>query len=474
MARSCLLEVIEAQRSYQLLVESDHLLLGDVAHAQVRAPLSAPATIAFGDSDPNLDAPSGLEVNGKCVTRAQLHPGDVLSLSATQTLTYTGIDTGILKFRLQGEYGVQPAAMQGPDATGGQGRGAFYSLLLVFLIALLSLPFWVPDFATKLPAPHDREQGSQARTHGLALEQWLSSGPLHAAHSAVSVACADCHVADKSPIPNEPCFACHTMERHFSREKTADHPLCVTCHKEHNEPGNLINADARLCSQCHNDMDTVRAVLTAGTQHNLHAFQHFDGQHPEFNPRVPPGNLNFNHKHHMAADLVEGKAALACADCHTPNGAGFKPVTFTEHCADCHRLDREGKREPWVHGNLAAVLLQFQTEVDAPIDAALALTNGDTCQQCHRVKLTSLEPTALQQATARWRLAMPTLNARFSHKRHEGRLACADCHAAKTSEQADDVLLPERRQCQSCHNQKAPEPLQQCATCHQFHRVSWE
>lgn len=475
MASSCLLEVIDSQRTYAVFIEADLLLIADQADAHVRAAVAAPLTIQLDHAQgPKLEAPEGVAINGVVQLRAHLQAGDQLALTPEQSLIFAGIDTGIFQFRLQGAYRPPSAQEGGPGRTTGQRKGAFFGLLLVFLLSLLSLPFWVPNFATQLPAALDREQGSRAVQSGLALEQWLSSGPLHAAHQTVTTGCADCHVEGTSTLPNEPCFACHTMERHFSREKTADHPLCVTCHKEHNEPNNLINGDGRLCSQCHNDMNAVRAVLTAGTTHNLKPFMHFDGAHPEFDPVLAPANFNFNHQAHLQKDLVAGEPALQCASCHEPNGAAFTPVQFAAHCADCHKLSREGKTEPWIHGNLAAVVMQFQAENDGPLDAALSLTNGETCQQCHRVKLTSLDPGSLQSASERWRLAFPSLNARFSHKRHEGRLACADCHNAAHSEQAEDVLLPSRAQCQSCHNQTAPQPLQECATCHRFHRVSWE
>jgi cytochrome c7-like protein len=61
-------------------------------------------------------------------------------------------------------------------------------------------------------------------------------------------------------------------------------------------------------------------------------------------------------------------------------------------------------------------------------------------------------------------LSMPALGqyegVAFSHKKHTGMsLECVDCHAAaKTSEQAADVLLPRDEVCAKCH---APAPIKE-------------
>jgi hypothetical protein len=76
-----------------------------------------------------------------------------------------------------------------------------------------------------------------------------------------------------------------------------------------------------------------------------------------------------------------------------------------------------------------------------------------------------------------WTVEPPTLTtlwmpkAYFTHARHTD-VKCTDCHAAKTSSFATDVLLPGIAVCQNCHGgEKATDKVPStCVDCHRFHR----
>lgn len=59
---------------------------------------------------------------------------------------------------------------------------------------------------------------------------------------------------------------------------------------------------------------------------------------------------------------------------------------------------------------------------------------------------------------------------RFDHGDHRTQ-ACADCHAARESTEAVEVLLPDSAQCQQCHGRPADHDvgLSTCTVCHRFH-----
>ncbi|MBY0510296.1 MAG: cytochrome c3 family protein [Rhodospirillaceae bacterium] len=121
------------------------------------------------------------------------------------------------------------------------------------------------------------------------------------------------------------------------------------------------------------------------------------------------------------------------------------------------------------------------------------------CAECHNILETKGatatnefgEPTAAPEATSvaakagvpvlpaekTWTVEPPTLTelwmpkAYFTHARHTD-VKCTECHAAKTSTSASDVLLPSIAICQSCHGgeKSADRVPSTCVDCHRFHR----
>ncbi len=93
------------------------------------------------------------------------------------------------------------------------------------------------------------------------------------------------------------------------------------------------------------------------------------------------------------------------------------------------------------------------------------------CATCHEVQKTSdLWQVKGVKLTRNW---LPP-NA-FSHADHRAE-ECSDCHAAETSAQASDILIPHIDTCIECHDDRPGEALvnSQCSDCHGFHGVSWD
>ena len=243
--------------------------------------------------------------------------------------------------------------------------------------------------------------------------------------------------------------------------------------------------------------------------------------------------LKFPHDVHLKEDGVKspkGKVKVDCDSCHklNPDGLGFAQVTMKDHCQSCHDL----KFEPAVsnrevpHGSVELVLstlrefysyVQVNTvpvdsrPLTAPInlvrpgkdlpqvesfvhsngnsrsrasDAAISLFEKTSCKVCHEISRTS-EP-GRSGTTGRdlpqWKVAPLTPNhpwltqSQFNHAKH--RIAeCSDCHAAKQSKKAEEVLMPEIKVCRDCHTGSKPESnklVSDCGLCHGFHVTSHE
>lgn len=240
-------------------------------------------------------------------------------------------------------------------------------------------------------------------------------------------------------------------------------------------------------------------------------------------------DLKFPHDVHLKEGGVKspkGKVDMNCTSCHTPNpdGLHFAPVTMKDHCQSCHDL----KFEPAVsnrevpHGSVDLVLSTLrefysyvqvnivpvdENPLTAPINlvrpgksepkvASFVKSNGDsrsragaaasalfektTCNLCHEVK--KINGAGKKGTPGRdlpqWTIGKITpahpwlVSAEFDHSKH--RLTdCTDCHAAKKSKKAEDVLMPSIATCKDCHTGKKAESnklVSDCGLCHSFHQ----
>ncbi len=94
------------------------------------------------------------------------------------------------------------------------------------------------------------------------------------------------------------------------------------------------------------------------------------------------------------------------------------------------------------------------------------LLYGKTCKQCHAISFSAAAPlpgVAKSKITPRW---MPHAN--FNHERHQS-VACTECHAALTSRETSDILLPGIATCEKCHHSGKDGAEARCFECHTYH-----
>jgi hypothetical protein len=91
------------------------------------------------------------------------------------------------------------------------------------------------------------------------------------------------------------------------------------------------------------------------------------------------------------------------------------------------------------------------------------------CEYCHTVTREGGGPAEVvpPRIPARW---LP--HSRFDHGAHRP-VACTECHAAGTSTETRDVLLPKVETCRECHTPRAGA-RSGCVECHRYHDKSQE
>jgi predicted CXXCH cytochrome family protein len=349
-----------------------------------------------------------------------------------------------------------------------------------------------------------------------------SSGEVSRAHQVFGGRCERCHVTEsrmfRAHVTDNMCVSCHDAPAHKPNQTST--PACASCHLEHRGPLRLAATANRDCEQCHLDLDTTdgrRAVArTVGA---------FNGAHPEFAVKREGARdaavLKFNHEVHMKPDLraPAGAARLECASCHQPAAAiaaatrdpvpqprrarPMSPVTYARDCASCHPLyfdplidevaphetpdkvramvaqslrafiaanpDRIGKPDP-VRGRIPVNFPEPMPPVrtaeewlQARSASVERLLWSKTCAECHTVERQAPVPRVVPTAVrAGW---MP--HARFDHAAHQ-MTACTSCHAAQTSRETSDVLMPSIDTCQQCHK-PARGAESRCFECHEYH-----
>lgn len=244
-------------------------------------------------------------------------------------------------------------------------------------IAAFLLAFAAPLFYYFQTDKDTLNQAQSSSFAGITDSIW-SSGPLHAAHSALEDNCTACHKKLFQKVTSESCTQCH--------QDTTDHVLaitgnpnlpispndrCATCHREHNEPqSTLVITSDSLCTECHTTQNI--ASTHDGTLGTVEGFG--DGSHPDFkvtlptppedrfnhelewptvrvltNDAVDQSQLLFDHGKHMDPDRVRDRndTSLTCNSCHAiePSGEHFKPLTFESNCATsgCHDLSLDNR-----------------------------------------------------------------------------------------------------------------------------------
>lgn len=333
----------------------------------------------------------------------------------------------------------------------------------------------------------------------------------------------EAHGGTSPPIAGEPaprCASCH-REHHgpqgLQLQNVAQSgPACVDCHQglAVRKPG-IALLDVRDFGEAHPEF-AIRVVGEDGALRKLRLGEA---------PAIEPTGLKFPHDVHLVAGLdgPDGPQTLACGSCHrgTAEGVGFEPVRFETDCESCHALTLESTlaRRSVPHGSVDEALSMIrefyafaagQTDprraavapgaVQRPgsevsVDAryvgrpgdALALARAEAtdlfekraCAVCHTVTRVAENgpPGSPAVDLPFWRIAavapvhpwMP--GARFSHAAHV-QTECSACHAAGSSTEASEVLMPTIAGCRDCHAGAVARPTQvrsDCGLCHDYH-----
>jgi len=342
-----------------------------------------------------------------------------------------------------------------------------------------------------------------------------------------NTACLNCHAgvenhAEQVRFPSLPfkdmdCADCH-KEHHGNKSITLDNQaFCTSCHADlASQPGDIV---IRNASDFGSDHPQFRPAVITDPLNKLIERDHAIGD-----PTPPRENngLKFPHARHLAAagvrDPARGTVQLQCADCHVSDASGhsMKPVSFAENCNSCHQLNFDAKLpgRQLMHGKPQELFQQIADVYDAVAmrggyedDAAPAVVrrragtplteperriaaqwaaekaaNVSTghfgkglCATCH----TLIQPGTGEPAKdgELWDVTPVEMSVRylpkadFDHSRHRD-VSCTNCHQAKASVSATDVLILGVESCQSCHGgEKATDRVPStCVACHKFHR----
>lgn len=372
------------------------------------------------------------------------------------------------------------------------------------------------------------------------------AGSISAAHQFIANDCARCHQNSWQPLarfvsfdnsststPDSACIACHDGARH-NEHPAASMQHCSHCHREHHGQPGLAALDDRFCTSCHANL----AQQGDPPFHFAETIESF-AKHPEFAvfraqpPQRDAAQLRFNHHKHLQPDdprglptparmesggasVLAGFTKLDCAACHqlAADGAYFQPISFEQHCQQCHPLEFAENlqlggdlphREPAIVLDvMRSRLAQAFQRAEFP-HASSASTSVDTlpgepqtppltvgelpwvnerlavaehavfgreakggCRYCHTVEQSAtgykIAPTAIPE---RWQE-----HARFQHASHR-LLDCAACHDKTLASQSTaDILLPKIASCRACHgpeSDKSGQASDACVECHDFH-----
>jgi len=316
---------------------------------------------------------------------------------------------------------------------------------------------------------------------------------------------------------------------------------CATCHVEHKDPSIVIRQDEPMCTSCHTDIATHGAALPAKAS-GISKFE----EHPEFKlsmlvredkkwqaTRVERGtkgleeksNLEFSHQLHMNPDGIDGptgRAELSCQTCHVPEQDGLlmKPISMEAHCSRCHTLSFEptdmDRQVP--HADLSTVQQSLEeyysrlyavqngpvrstVDLERPAkrpgkpkpdfyssmkewaddkanNALAELVKNKACSTCHSLEKLEqgLRVTPVKLADS-W---YP--KSRFDHSSHEV-FECESCHQATDSKDSADILIPDIKNCRTCHAgasdthdflNKEIKTVSSCMSCHQYHQTKMD
>ena len=443
-----------------------------------------------GSAQIKTSALSGITVNGRSQSEAELRVGDIVEIGSNvlRVIAPEGEADFAITFELSDAASSEHFVNDWSEPVNG--IGSWSKRRLSWTIAGLILLC-----AAILPALN------------LISQDVLQAGPIHTAHAPTAGECSSCHIDAFQRVPDSACIDCHTVSRHVSskEEPVLGESRCASCHLEHNEPQQLVNQHQELCSGCHTDATD------------------FLFAHPEFavqqSAESAASNLRFDHAAHLDPDGIvtpEGRRVVECAECHVadPGGARMQPISMQEHCSDCHTLafDPDDPSRVVPHGDPPAVvqsLVEYysarllgedpgaaeqrvrrpgqamsradrdRVAAEARVQAlqvAADLFERRACATCHTVSKDEANPEMPWSIDAVDLTDTFLPHADFSHAAHRTDISsCDNCHAASVSTAAADVLIPDLDSCRECHGSgdarrnAAHQTPSTCVMCHSFH-----
>jgi len=142
---------------------------------------------------------------------------------------------------------------------------------------------------------------------------------------------------------------------------------------------------------------------------------------------------------------------------------------FTQYIAAHPAEARESLPVPGLPQKPQPVALRVLTPqqwVTERVAESEQLLYGKTCRQCHQIDFApaaALPVVGKSNITPRW---MPHAN--FNHDRHQ-MVVCTECHAALTSRETSDILMPGIATCEKCHHSGKDAAEARCFECHTYH-----
>jgi len=312
---------------------------------------------------------------------------------------------------------------------------------------------------------------------------------------------------------------------------------CATCHIEHKSPSIVIREDEPMCTNCHGDIASAHDGSNPEGK-GIERFEH----HPEFKlsmltqqddqkwlaQRYDSGtktlketsNLEFSHSLHLNPEGIDGpngRKEMVCENCHEPEQDGLllKRITMEAHCSRCHtlsfeptdltrqvphasldvvkrsleeyysrlysvqngpvrskvKLDRPAKRPGKPKPDFYTAMKEWSD--DKARDALDELVNNKACSTCHIIdKSNATVRVTPVKITNSW---YP--KAQFDHSSHKV-YECNSCHLADKSDNSSDILIPDIKNCRSCHAGESDKhkyidqeikTVSSCMSCHQYH-----
>ena len=429
----------------------------------------------------------------------------------------------------------KPTSLTQTSASKRKPSWILFFVILLFGLALPMIGHFVPGFGellkhTPLPGTMSWNPGPVDAAHRFFGEDCVKCHQ-HAFLTVRDNACLGCHAntaahADpaKFNLPqlgNAECRSCHQDHQGPLGMIRTDQRLCADCHRDLKARTQNASSfeDAYDLGNRHPEFRIrlpawdaagkfapVRTVLAADLKEN--------------------SGLKFNHLKHLKPDGLnapKGRRTLGCGDCHVPDagGAKMRPVNFEAMCHDCHTLGFDvlapGREVP--HGKVPEVVYTLNEyyarvaleggyiDAKSPVivqerrrpgspplsqqqqQEALAwareqtarmtesLFTGKACTTCHKV-------TPPRDGNDTWHIAPVRVSgvwfadAKFTHAKHRAgqesgtTKQCEDCHDARKSESAADLLIPGISNCRTCHGGAyvADKVQTTCIACHDYHQ----